>query len=92
MENGPALGMAGRSDDHRRFFRGYDDVGLWNHRRRPDATKGGQNPHTHHIKLTNQTVTWNMDGCPVVSPATTVGFQISGTVESDDGEWKQCTL
>jgi hypothetical protein len=45
-----------------------------------DATKGGQNPHTHHIKLTNQTVTWNMDGCPVVSPATTAGFQINGTV------------
>jgi len=45
-----------------------------------DATKGGQNAHTHHIKLTNQTVTWNMDGCPVVSPATTVGFQINGTV------------
>jgi hypothetical protein len=46
----------------------------------PDATKGGQTPHTHHIKLINQTVTWNMDGCPVVAPATTVGFQISGTV------------
>jgi hypothetical protein len=45
-----------------------------------DATKGGQSPHTHHIKLTNQTVTWNMDGCPVVSPATTEGFQINGTV------------
>jgi hypothetical protein len=45
-----------------------------------DATKGGQSPHTHHIKLTNQTITWNMDGCPTVSPATTMGFQISGTV------------
>jgi len=45
-----------------------------------DATKGGLNAHTHHIKLTNQTVTWNMDGCPVVSPATTAGFQINGTV------------
>ena len=45
-----------------------------------DATKGGQSPHTHHITLTNQTVVWNMDGCPAVSPATTAGFQISGTV------------
>jgi hypothetical protein len=45
-----------------------------------DATKGGQSPHTHHIKLTNATVIWNMDGCPTVSPATTMGFQISGTV------------
>jgi hypothetical protein len=46
----------------------------------PDATKGGQSPHTHHIKLTNKTVTWNMDGCPTVSPATLTGFQINGTV------------
>jgi hypothetical protein len=45
-----------------------------------DATKGGQSAHTHHIQLTNQTVVWNMDGCPVVSPATTMGFQINGTV------------
>jgi hypothetical protein len=46
-----------------------------------DATKGGQSPHTHHIKLTNATVTWNMDGCPTVSPATITGFQINGTVD-----------
>ena len=46
----------------------------------PDATKGGQSPHTHHIKLTNKTVTWNMEGCPTVSPATLTGFQIGGTV------------
>lgn len=46
----------------------------------PDATKGGQNPHTHHIKLTNATVTWNMNGCPTVSPATLTGFQINGPV------------
>lgn len=46
----------------------------------PDATKGGQSPHTHHIKLTNKAVTWNMDGCPTFSPATLTGFQIGGTV------------
>lgn len=46
----------------------------------PDATKGGQSPHTHHIKLTNKVVTWNMDGCPAVSPATLTGFQINGMV------------
>lgn len=46
----------------------------------PDATKGGQSPHTHHIKLTGRTVTWNMEGCPAVSPATLTGFQINGTV------------
>ncbi len=46
----------------------------------PDATKGGQSAHTHHIKLSNVTVTWSMDGCPTFSPATTMGFQISGVV------------
>lgn len=46
----------------------------------PDATKGGQSPHTHHIKLTRKTVTWNMEGCPAVNPATLTGFQISGLV------------
>jgi hypothetical protein len=45
-----------------------------------DATKGGQSAHTHHIKLTHAKVTWNMDGCPTLSPATTAGFQVNGTV------------
>lgn len=46
----------------------------------PDATKGGQSPHTHHIKLTDKMVIANMDGCPTVSPATLTGFQFGGTV------------
>jgi hypothetical protein len=46
----------------------------------PDATKGGQSPHTHHIKLTSTKITANMDGCPTVSPATLTGFHISDTV------------
>jgi hypothetical protein len=46
----------------------------------PDGTKGGLGAHTHHIKLTNITVTWSMDNCPTFSPATTMGFQINGTV------------
>ena len=46
----------------------------------PDATKGGQSPHTHHIKLTSSNIIWNMDGCPAVSPATLTGFQIKGPV------------
>ena len=41
------------------------------------ATRGA---HTHHIKLRNATVTWNMDGCPVFSPPTKVGFQVNGPV------------
>jgi hypothetical protein len=45
-----------------------------------DATKGGAGAHTHHIKLTNATVTWNMNGCPTFSPAALTGFQVNGTV------------
>ncbi len=45
-----------------------------------DATKGGQNAHTHHIRLTNVRVTWDMIGCPTYSPATTMGIQLNGTV------------
>jgi hypothetical protein len=46
----------------------------------PDGTLGGANAHTHHIRLTNVKVTWDMIGCPVVSPPTTMGFQVTGTV------------
>jgi hypothetical protein len=46
----------------------------------PDATKGGQSPHTHRIKLTSTNIIWNMDGCPAVSPAPLTGFQIKGPV------------
>jgi hypothetical protein len=46
-----------------------------------DATQFGQNPHTHHIRLTNRTITWDMTGCPTfLPPATLTGFQINGTV------------
>ena len=46
----------------------------------PDATQGGQNAHTHHIKLTDIRIVWDMIGCPTFSPATTHGFQVTGTV------------
>ena len=47
----------------------------------PDATQGGQSAHTHHIRLTNATVTWDMVGCPAYpTPVTTAGFQVNGTV------------
>src|ERR1700722_6469459 len=46
-----------------------------------DATKGGQNAHTHHIRLTNVRITWDMVGCPPYpKPVTTGGFQLNGTV------------
>jgi hypothetical protein len=46
----------------------------------PDGTMGGVNAHTHHIRLTNVKVTWDMIGCPAFSPPTTMGFQVTGTV------------
>ncbi len=58
----------------------------------PDATKGGQSPHTHHIKLTDKMVITNMDGCPTVSPATLTGFQINGTVSLITGNGTQRPL
>jgi len=45
-----------------------------------DPTQGGASAHTHHIKLTNISVTWNTDGCPTYSPPTYGGFQVTGTV------------
>jgi hypothetical protein len=46
-----------------------------------DATKGGQGAHTHHIRLTNVSVTWSILGCPQygINPVT-MGFQVNGTV------------
>lgn len=38
------------------------------------------NPHTHHIKLTNVRITWDMIGCPAWGTPTLQGFQLNGTV------------
>ena len=46
-----------------------------------DPTQPLQNPHTHHIKLTNANITWDMSGCPAyLPPATTIGFQLKDKV------------
>ena len=46
-----------------------------------DPTQPLVNPHTHHIKLTNVKVTWDIIGCPTyLAPVPTMGFQINGTV------------
>ncbi|WP_348264594.1 hypothetical protein P8935_08675 [Telmatobacter sp. DSM 110680] len=45
-----------------------------------DPTQPLQGPHTHHIKVTNARITWNMDGCPAYATPTQMGFQISKTV------------
>jgi hypothetical protein len=46
-----------------------------------DPTQPLVNPHTHHIRLTNVRITWDMTGCPTyMPPATKTGFQLNGTV------------
>jgi hypothetical protein len=46
-----------------------------------DPTQPLVNPHTHHIRLTNAKITWDMTDCPAyLPPATTTGFQLNGTV------------
>jgi hypothetical protein len=45
-----------------------------------DPTQPGQNAHTHNIRLTNATVSWNMTDCPAFMPPTLTGFQVNGTV------------
>jgi len=46
-----------------------------------DPTQPLQNPHTHHIRLTNAKIIWNMSGCPTyLPPDTKMGFQLSDTV------------
>jgi hypothetical protein len=51
-----------------------------------DATKvdptspGTRNPHTHHISLTNATVSYDASVCPANNPATTgLGIVVAGT-------------
>ncbi len=46
-----------------------------------DPTQPLVNPHTHHIRLTNVRITWDMTGCPTyLAPVPTMGFQLNGTV------------
>jgi hypothetical protein len=46
-----------------------------------DPTQPLVNPHTHHIRLTNARITWDMTGCPTyLTPVPTMGFQLNGTV------------
>jgi hypothetical protein len=45
-----------------------------------DPTQPLVNPHTHHIRLTNVRITWNMIGCPPYTTPTQEGFQVKGTV------------
>lgn len=39
------------------------------------------NPHTHHIRLKNARISWDMTGCPAyLPPAPKMGFQLNDTV------------
>ena len=61
-----------------------------------DPTKPGNSPHTHHILLTNATVTFDEDklaaSCPKDSPATTPRFMLSGTVSIITGNGNTATF
>ena len=46
-----------------------------------DPTQPLVNPHTHHIRLKNTKISWDMTGCPAYQPPTTLtGFQLNNTV------------
>jgi len=46
-----------------------------------DPTQPLVNPHTHHIKLTNAKIKWDISGCPTyLTPVPTHGFQLTDTV------------
>jgi hypothetical protein len=47
-----------------------------------DPTQPLVNPHTHHIRLRNTKISWDMTGCPAYAPpATLTGFQLNDTVK-----------
>jgi hypothetical protein len=47
-----------------------------------DPTQPLVNPHTHHIRLKNAKISWDMTGCPAYAPpATLMGFQLKDTVK-----------
>jgi hypothetical protein len=46
-----------------------------------DPTQPLVNPHTHHIRLKNAKISWDMTGCPAYQPPVTLtGFQLNDTV------------
>jgi hypothetical protein len=47
-----------------------------------DPTQPLVNPHTHHIRLKDAKISWDMIGCPAyLPPATLMGFQLGDTVK-----------
>ena len=57
-----------------------------------DPTQPLVNPHTHHIRLTNVRITWNMIGCPPYATPTQQGLSGERHGQPADREWKQRLL
>ena len=58
-----------------------------------DPTQPLQDPHTHHIKLTNAKITWNMTGCPAYLPSRDDHRRsVERYGQPHDGEWKPCSF
>ncbi len=74
MDVNPAWGTADFSADMTMSSFGKTAAGA------VDPTQPLVNPHTHHIRLTNVRITWDMTGCPPYATPTQMGFQINGTV------------
>ena len=54
-----------------------------------DPTQPLVNPHTHHIRLTNARITWDMTGCPAYATPSPNGLSDERHGQPVDGEWKQ---
>ena len=75
MDLRPEWGTADFSADMTMSGYGKTDTGA------VDPTQPLVNPHTHHIRLTNASITFDMTGCPTyLPPATITGVQLNGTV------------
>jgi hypothetical protein len=75
MDVNPELGTADFSADMTMSGYGKTTTGA------VDPTQPLVNAHTHHIRLKNAKVTWDMVGCPAYQPpATIMGFQLNDTV------------
>jgi len=56
------------------------DYGISNSTAVDPANPATRSPHTHHISMTNATVSYDTSGCPVYSPPTTgPGIVVTGT-------------
>lgn len=75
-----ALNNAGTADFTADLNMETSDYGITGATQVDPANPGTRNPHTHHISMTNGTVSYDMSVCPANNPATTsAGLVITGT-------------